>query len=753
MVENSDQSQQQNLGLNSTAASAAGGGEAVEGQVQLTFPLSKVALIRMGAPSERVVTLTPSRMQSLDVALKQVEESAVVGLVIAGSQPGMFTVGADVKLIQGVNSAAEGRELAAEGQRVFDRLAALKAKTVVAISGPCVGGGYELALACDLRLMSSEGSGSVGLPEVKLGIMPGFGGTQRLPRLIGLPRALEFILSGRTFKAEEALAQGLVDLLLTEEQLLEKAIHLAGGGQLAGSAGLVNRVRPDLMDHSRWKGVLPWGSTGLGFSYKDKLLTFTAPGRSFVVKQARAGAAKKGGKNYPALDAAIDATAYGLEAGLAAGLKREAELLGELVVSPSCKGLVHLFFASEAAKSLGKAVGSKGGLNAHALVVGAGVMGAGIAAELARAGATVVLKDVKGELLERAKGQIKKVFEGRRSLSARQRTEAFQRVEFSVTGGESLGNTTLVVEAVFEDLTVKQQVLSEIASVVPTAAVICSNTSAIPITTLAEKVSHPERFVGLHFFNPVEKMPLVEVVRGRDTDDRTLLRAANCVSALGKFPIIVSDVPGFLVNRVLTPFLNESLWLLSEGVDPILIEKAAKQFGMPMGPLRLLDEVGLDVAHQVAKTLRESYGERYETPDLVRPILAEGLKGKKSGKGFYTFEGDKPELSKETLKIAGVTVRESQPQLEVVTDRLILPMVNESIRCLDEGVAGAAGAEAAFQVDLGSVMGFGFPAFRGGILFYAESFGWARLQSTLSDLAKSAGKRFEPAPGIAARVK
>jgi len=700
--------------------------EAQVAKVSLEAHESGVAIIRLGAPEERVVTLTLPRMQSLQEVIQKLRAAPPKGIVICGPSAEMFTAGADVNAIRDVRDPTIGENLARMGQSLFNEIEALPCPKIAAISGPCVGGGCELALACDYRIISDHKTSIIGLPEVKLGILPGFGGTQRLPRLVGIRRALDIILAGKTLRAPQALRAGVVQEVVKFDDLLSRAITLAKQSPTPKPAKL-----PLL----------------------ERLLTFTGIGRSFVRKQTVPMLKKQTKGFYPAPPAALEAVLRGLELGVPEGLKYEAMELGRLIVTAECKSLVKLFFLTEASKGLGKAA-RKDVDDIHAMVVGAGTMGAGIATVLAKAESAVILRDTTDEAVQRGMGHVRRSLDGSKSLSPTDKSFILNRIE--ATAGESVhtSSVNLVVEAVFEEMSVKKKLFSELAGKVAEKAILATNTSSLSVTEIASSIERPERVVGMHFFNPVEKMPLVEIVRGAKTSDRTILIIAALTAKLGKFPIVVSDVPGFLVNRVLSPYLSEAAWLLESGYSIGDIDRAATSFGMPMGPLRLLDEIGLDVAAHVADSMVKGYGERMKAPTYAKTLSDAGRKGKKSGNGFYDFSDGKGTPHggiRELLKITKPekTGGDSKP----IVNRLILSFVNEAVRCLDDGVAGVPGEDAANQINLGTVMGIGFPPFRGGILHYADSLGARAILESLQSLEREHGMRFSPAPGIRKRAE
>jgi 3-hydroxyacyl-CoA dehydrogenase/enoyl-CoA hydratase/3-hydroxybutyryl-CoA epimerase len=686
--------------------------------VALTFSSDQqLATIQLGRDDEAAVALDMERMNSFVSALEQVKSSKAIGLVIKAPSLNCFCVGADISLIKGITDSALGTKLAAEGQRVFDMLEDLSCMTVAAISGPCVGGGCELVLACKVRLISNHPGSAIGLPETKLGILPGFGGSYRLPRLIGLPKALDIILGGKTLRSSQALKSGLVHEVVTTEQLLARAEEIARGVRVPRKP-----------------------STSLS----EKILTRNPVGRLLVKRKSLAAVAKQAQGFYPALPTAVEITVDGLGLNRVDGMRAEASALGGLIVTPESKALVHVYFLTEASKSLGKSFG--GDLqNLPTLVVGAGTMGAGIAGTLAKNGNPVIVKDTTEEALKRGKDHVTKELSKVRYLSSFEKAATSSRIDWITSSSPTEARTALVIEAVFENMALKKQILSSLASRVHHDCVLASNTSSLSVTKIAEGIDRPERVVGMHFFNPVEKMPLVEIIRGEKTSDHTVALVAALATKLGKFPIVVRDVPGFLVNRILVPYLNEALHLLQQGHSVEAIDEAATSFGMPMGPIRLLDEVGLDVAAHVSTVMTDGYGERMSPPPFASKLTEANRKGKKSGGGFYDYSGREWKPWSGLRNSLGLPSTPTDPLSRTeIGERLIYHLVNEAMKCLQQGVAGDDWELAKKQIDLGTVMGIGFPPFRGGVLHYAEKVGLKEIRARLGGFQASFGDRYAP---------
>lgn len=693
-----------------------------------------LAVLRLGSADERIAVLTAERMDSLEESLTRVGTNPEIKvLVITGATAQGFCAGADISVINDVLDAGVGEKLAKRGQALFAQLEALPCKTVALIRGACVGGGCELALACNYRVMVDLDDSRIGLPEIRLGIIPGFGGTQRLPRLLGLPKALDLILKGQLINPQQAKNCGLVDHVLAEDISLQMPDRLARQEAFAAELAL---------------GQLPFKRHKLGV--KNYFLTHTAAGRALVRSQVETAIKEETKGHYPAPPLALSTILAGLKYGEKFGYGEEAKHLGELIVGDVCKSLVHVYRISEAAGKLGRTA-SQEVENLPVAVLGAGVMGAGIAAVFLAKGHKVFLVDPFTEALARGKRHVQDYLLSRRNISDSRKQTLLGNLS-AQENFQGLNSAGLLIEAVVEDVEIKREILSAAAETVSEKCLIATNTSSLSIDELAQSLPHAERFIGLHFFNPAEKMPLVEIVRGKQTGAREIIQAAALASRLGKYPIVVENCPGFLVNRILVPYLSEAVTLLSEGYEAVQIDRAATDFGMPMGPLRLLDEIGLDVAAKVLAIMVAGYGERMSSADYASRLLIAGRKGKKSGQGFYIYK-DEAALPAADLKDLLEIKVSAEADGPVLAERLIMAMLNEAVLALDEGIAGAPGADAARQIDLGSVMGFGFPPFRGGIIAYAEKLGSSILSERLSKLSSQFGLRFSPAPGILERAQ
>ncbi len=672
-----------------------------------------LATLTLDLPESKVNILNRQVLDELDHNLQELAgRPELQGLIVVSGKAGNFIAGADLAVIEKIGSAEEGEALARRGQELFERLAGLPYPTVAAIDGSCLGGGTELALACDYRIITDDSRSFMGLPETQLGIIPGFGGTQRLPRLVGLIEALRIITTGARVFPRKAKRIGLVDEIVPPEHLLAAALR-----RLRRNPGKKRPARPVMLDR-----LPPW--------------------RKLVLARARQQAREKTGAHYPAIPAAIEAIEASYQGDPAAGLATEARLVGKMSVTDTARHLQQVFRLREHfSRSDSK---TRRRFNRVA-VVGAGVMGGSIVTLLAERGlqARLLNRSVKG--LEEALSGFQKSLKSRRNKGLDTPSQSAwigSRLSYA-TGLSGLRPQEAVIEAVAENLGVKKAVLAEIARQVPADTLILSNTSALSITEMARAVANPGRVAGLHFFNPVERMPLIEVVSGPETSPETRQAAGDLARQLGKIPIPVLDRPGFLVNRLLLPYLNEAALLLEEGGDLKLIDRTLREFGLPLGPFALLDMVGLDIATDVARTLHQAFGARMTPSVLLARMKESGWLGRKSGRGFYVYDHDK--RGRFAAEIYGALqlpppATEKQSAPATIVDRLLLTMLNEAARCLAEGVVSEAAA-----VDAALIFGAGFPPYTGGLLRYADDRGLPEVVAKLEALAQSLGERFAPA--------
>ncbi len=666
--------------------------------------------IRLDDPARPVNVLSAGAMEALDAVLATAAADASIrGVVVTSGKPGVFLAGADIRLFETLRTESEGAELARRGQGIFRRLADMKVPTVALVSGACLGGGLELALCCDWRVAADTPKTRLGLPEVQLGVIPGLGGTQRLPRRVGLPAALDLILTGRTLTARKAEKTGLVDEACPPEIL-------------AGRAGA-------------WigKGKRPPGAARGG------LVTFT-PLFRIPVAIARKQARKKTGGHYPAPDAALDAVAAGLAGGIDSGLAREAELFGRLAVTGVSRNLVRIFFLKERFSKAPDGARAEKSFRKTG-IVGAGVMGGGIAHLAASRGMRVRLKDIAPEPLAKALSVVRDIDKRLWKGSPEDRLRARQTRDriLPTLDDTGLADADVVIEAVVENLSLKQRVFADLEQRAGEQTILATNTSSLPITRITEKMKDPSRAVGIHFFNPVHKMPLVEVIPGEKTSPRTVKDAVSYVLALGKVPVVVADRPGFLVNRILLPYVIEAVRCWADGAETEQVDAALRRFGMPMGPLELADTVGIDVGIKVAHILEEAFGARMKVPAVMDEMEKRKWLGAKTGTGFYVYkESRKGEANASLPALRSGPLR--IPEDNEIADRCVLTMVNEAARCLDEKIVGSAD-----ELDLAMVFGTGFAPFTGGLWSYARARGLADCKKRLADLAARYGAHLAPA--------
>lgn len=694
-----------------------------------------LATLVFDAPGRTLNVFDRAVLEELDALVPELAARRDVDcLVLLSGKARGFIAGADVALIEELTDPAEATEGSRAGQRIFAAWERLPFPTVAAIDGLCLGGGTELSLASTWRVVADSPEVKIGLPEVRLGILPAWGGTTRLPRLLALPDALDLILTGRNLSAKKALRTGFADALLP-------------------AAGFLAHVRDFARAHRRKTRSL-WDGGG-GFDVKELLLEKNPLGRKIVFDQARKSVLAKTGGNYPAPLAAIDVVRKGLEDGPEAGFAAEARAFGELAAGGVSKNLIHVFHLTEAGKKLRGAPGATARSAARPVrevaVVGAGTMGGGIAQLVAHeADLPVVMKDIAAEPLGTGVAHAAKLFGELREKRRLTEPEAKRKLALiqPTLDYRGLGRVDLVVEAVVEKLPVKQKVFAELDVAVPVSAVLASNTSSLPIDEIASAVGRPERVVGMHFFNPVHKMPLVEVVVGERSGAEAIETVFDFARRLGKTPVVVKSSPGFLVNRLLTFYSLEALWLLAEGYRVEDVDRAMERWGMPVGPLALTDEVGIDVAVEVGRVLHEAYGDRLPLPEAFGALPEHGRLGKKSRKGLFRYEkGKRKGVDPEALALLGLEPSIDEPDPRYLQERMVLRMIDEAARCLDEGVVGSAG-----ELDLAMIYGTGFPPFRGGPCHWADRQGLGWVLETLERFAASPAvshpARYQPSDAL-----
>ena len=690
-----------------------------------------VAVLSLDVPGAPVNTLSLALAEELRVVFDEIErDNAIVGAVLISGKGDNFIAGADIEQFLEFKTAEDAEQASYTGQKMLSRLERLRVPVVAAINGACLGGGLETALACAWRVATEHPKTVLGLPEVQLGLIPGTGGTQRLPRLIGLPNALDMILRGRNVRPKKALKMGLVDDVVHPAILRDIAVQRAR--ELAAGT------------RKRSEGRTERGAEGL-------LLERNRFGRTLVLKKARQSVMQQTHGLYPAPLAALDVIRVGYEQGEDAGFKEESRRFGELAMTEVSRQLIFLFFATNSLKKdpgvtppvpQPRPVEKLG-------VLGAGFMGAGITSVAVQQGTLVRLKDTDTARVGKGLAAVRDVVKER--YTKRQITRQQLDDMMALTGGTTeytgFGNVDLVIEAVFEDIDLKHRVLREVEPLMPEDAIYASNTSTIPIGRIAEAATRPEQVLGMHFFSPVHKMPLLEIiVTPRTTKDATVTAAAYG-KQLGKTVIVVNDGPGFYTTRTLSAYMNEAGRLLDEGAAIDAIDKALVDFGFPVGPITLLDEVGIDVGGKVGLVLADALGVRMTPSEAMRRVVTAGRLGRKGRSGFYRYDesGKKGDVDNSIYQIIGATARAKAGQhvdipAEEMVRRCVLAMVNEAARCLQEGIL-----RNVRDGDVGAVFGIGFPPFRGGPFRYVDTIGAGSIVRQLQELNTRHPPRFEAA--------
>ncbi|NUL37319.1 fatty acid oxidation complex subunit alpha FadJ [Kosakonia sacchari] len=676
-----------------------------------------VAVVAIDVPNEKMNTLKAEFATDVRAILKQIRDNkALRGVVFISAKPDNFIAGADINMIARCQTAKEAEELARQGQQLMAEIHALPIPVVAAINGPCLGGGLELALACHRRICTNDAKTVLGLPEVQLGLLPGSGGTQRLPRLIGVSTALEMILTGKQLRPRQALKVGLVDDVVPPSILLDAAI------------GLVSQGRPA----SRHLPV------------RERILAGPL-GRTLLFRMVAKQTEQKTQGNYPAASRILSVIETGLAQGRSSGYDAEARAFGQLAMTPQSQALRHLFFTStDIKKDPGSAV-EPGPLNSVG-VLGGGLMGGGIAFVTAsKGGLPVRIKDINAKGINHAlkyswQQLDKKV--RRRYLKPAERDRQMAKISGSLDY-RGFAHRDLVIEAVFEDLALKQKMVGEVEANCAAHTIFASNTSSLPIGDIAANATRPEKVIGLHFFSPVEKMPLVEVIPHAGTDEQTIATTVKLAKKQGKTPIVVADKAGFYVNRILAPYINEAMRLLSEGQRIETIDQALVKFGFPVGPIQLLDEVGIDTGTKIIPVLKAAYGERFSAPaSVVNAILNDDRKGRKNERGFYLYPAkgrkSKKQPDPSIYRLIGVSDGTQLPSQQIA-ERCVMLMLNEAARCFDEQVI-----RSARDGDVGAVFGIGFPPFLGGPFHYMDALGVSEVVATLQRLQAQYGERFAP---------
>jgi 3-hydroxyacyl-CoA dehydrogenase/enoyl-CoA hydratase/3-hydroxybutyryl-CoA epimerase len=684
-----------------------------------------IAVVTFDLPNESVNKLDTTVAREFGDLIDHLDrDESIRAAVLVSGKPDTFIAGADINEFLKFTSPTIAERMSREGQLMFERLETLRVPVVAAIHGACLGGGLELALACRYRIVSDHPKTVLALPEVQLGVIPGFGGTQRLPRVVGLRNALDMILTGKNIRAKKAWQMGLADELVHPSILRDVAVR---------------RAR-EIAEGTRRRE--PRKSAGAA----DVLLEDNPAGRAVVFSQARKETLKKTKGHYPAPLAALRAVEYGYRFDRDRGLEEEARLFGEMAVTDVSRQLVFLFFATTALK---KDPGVDPPAPEPAAVdrvgiLGAGFMGAGIASVAVQQGTAVRLKDAQHERVGKGLAGVREVLKERltKKQIGRQQFEDMLTLVGGTIDYSGFGSVDLVIEAVFEDLAVKHAVLREVEQVTPERTIFASNTSTIPIARIAQASSRPDKVLGMHFFSPVHKMPLLEVIVTPQTSKETTVTVIAYGRKLGKTVIVVNDGPGFYANRILSPYINEAGKLLDQGAPIEDIDRALVAFGFPVGPITLVDEVGIDVAGKAGNIVADAFGERMAPSLSLQKVVSAGRLGRKGKKGFYLYDeqGKKGKVDESVYDLLPTGRQRSRIDDEEIVRRTVLAMINEAARTLEDGII-----RSPRDGDIGAVFGIGFPPFRGGPFRYVDWVGLENIVRDLEELNDRFQPRFEPA--------
>lgn len=696
-------------------------------EVESTFTLIKqsngIAHLVMDVKGEAMNTLKSEfAEQIVDILAEIKADNSIIGILLLSGKKDSFVAGADISMIANCESVEEAVALSRKGHSVFEQIESLPIPIVAVINGACLGGGLELAMACHVRVCSDNAKTSLGLPEVQLGLLPGGGGTQRLPKLVGIQKSLDMMLTGKHLRPSQALKAGLVDHVVPRSILIKTA------------ESIILAYKPN-SSKPRKRSML------------DKLLEDNALGRSILFSQATKTVLSKTKGNYPAPLKIIDCVKAGIAGSSAKGYQIEANCFGELAQTDVSANLRQLFFATTEMKKEHGVESIKPKVIKDVAVLGGGLMGGGIAFVTAtKAKVPVRIKDISHQGVSAAlkygyKLLNKKV--QRRFIRASQ----MQKQLSGITGTidySGFKHTDMVIEAVFEELTLKQKMVEEVESHCNENTIFASNTSSLPISKIAEKAKRPENVIGLHYFSPVDKMPLAEIIPHAKTSEQTISTTVEFAKKQGKTPIVVADKAGFYVNRILAPYVNEAAIMLLEGEPIEKIDKALVTFGFPVGPMQLLDEVGIDIGSKIGPILQKELGERFTTPPAFNLLIDDGRLGKKVNKGFYQYgKNIKNKKVDESVYSLLNVVKNATLSDETINQRSVFLMLNEAARCLDEGVI-----RSARDGDVGAIFGIGFPPFLGGPFQYIDKLGASYVVKKLQDWTDKYGVRYSPCEAL-----
>jgi 3-hydroxyacyl-CoA dehydrogenase/enoyl-CoA hydratase/3-hydroxybutyryl-CoA epimerase/enoyl-CoA isomerase len=683
--------------------------------------VATVTLDLVGESVNKFNSLTLNELAEAVTALKHIDD--LQGVIFASAKD-VFVVGADITEFTTWFKLEDDdlEDKLRHAHSIFNDISNLCCPTVAAINGIALGGGMELALACDYRVMAS--TAKIGLPETQLGIYPGWGGTVRLPRLIGADNACEWICGGAQKRSEDAFKDGAVDAVVPAEKVNESARHL------------IQQVLDGKLDYHARRDEL---RAPMVFSPIEKMMVF---------ESVRGVVGAKAGKHYPAPMAAIKTIEKGISQDMEKALDTEIKGFIKLAKGPVAKSLVNLFLSDQQIKKTAGRYAKNATPVKQAAVLGAGIMGGGVAYQSASKGTPIIMKDIRPEALELGLSEANKLFNGqveRGRLTTEKAFKAMNAIVPALSYGE-FEHVDLVVEAVVENVKIKKSVLAEVETKIADDAILTSNTSTISITELAKDLKRPENFCGMHFFNPVHRMPLVEVIRGEKSSDAAIAKTVAYAQAMGKTPVVVNDCPGFLVNRVLFPYFAGFSLMMQEGADFQVVDKTMEKFGWPMGPAYLLDVVGIDTAYHADQVMAEGFPDRmkHEGTNAVDCLFELERFGQKNGKGFYTYEPDRKGKPKKIFNeeidvlLSSIVVSKSELSEDDIVARMMIPLCIETVRCLEENIVASAA-----EADMGLIYGIGFPPYLGGALHYLDQMG---LQAfcDLADKYSHLGKLYEP---------
>lgn len=690
-----------------------------------------IAHLVMDVIGESMNTLKAEFSEEIDNVLKEIRnDNTIKGIVLLSGKTDSFVAGADINMLASCQSASEATALSRQGQMIFDQIENLSIPVVAAINGACLGGGLELAMACHARICSDSGKTALGLPEVQLGLLPGSGGTQRLPKLVGIQKALDMMLTGKQLRAKQALKAGLVVDVVPNSILVSSAENL-----VLAAEGKASKIKKN---HRK-------------ISTLDKALEGNAVGRKVIFSQATKSVLAKTKGNYPSPLKIIDCVRTGVEKSSERGYQTEADHFGELVMSPESAQLRQIFFATTDMKKEEGIEGVTAAPIKHVGVLGGGLMGGGIAFVTAtKANVDVRIKDISQQGISHA---LKYGFDilnkkVKRRFMPKSEMQKQLAMITGCTDYSGFKNVDMVIEAVFEDLSLKQKMVEDMESICSEQTIFASNTSSLPIGKIADKALRPENVIGLHYFSPVDKMPLAEIIAHDKTSDQTISTTVAFAKKQGKTPIVVQDKAGFYVNRILAPYMNEAALILLEGESIGKLDKALVNFGFPVGPMQLLDEVGIDIGSKIGPILQAELGERFAPPEAFNKLIADKRLGKKVQKGFYLYKDKngkkvtKKLVDESVYSLLNITIKDQKTNYELV-QRCVFMMLNEAARCLDEGII-----RNARDGDIGAIFGIGFPPFLGGPFHYMDALGAETLVSKLNLWSTEHGERFKPCQAL-----